>query len=56
VNIKPLFADIISRRLASLAELETIYSYSDALDMGEILMVSSYNHWASRAEVGGSRR
>ena len=34
---------LISRRLATLRELETYYSYEDALDMAEILRVDNHN-------------
>lgn len=34
---------IVSHRLATLYELQTIYSFSDALDLYEILAVNNYN-------------
>lgn len=39
------------RRLASLHELQTIYSYDDALDMMEIILVNNYNELALLPEV-----
>ncbi len=40
-----LFAPLISRRLATLHELETVYSLEDALDLMEIVTVQNYNEW-----------
>ena len=34
---------IVSHRLASLGELQTVYSYEDALDMSEVIQVNNYN-------------
>ena len=34
---------IISHKLATLYELQTIYSYEDALDLYEIIAVNNYN-------------
>ena len=42
-NVPPLFGEIIGRRLASLHDLETVYSYSDALNLWEISLVGRYN-------------
>lgn len=38
---------IVARRLATLHELETVYSYQDALNMAEVLTVQNYNEWAA---------
>lgn len=38
---------IVARRLATLHELETVYSYEDALNMAEVLTVQNYNEWAA---------
>jgi hypothetical protein len=40
---------IVARRLASLHELETVYSYEDALNMAEIITVQNYNEWVARS-------
>ncbi len=45
---------IVARRLATLHELETVYSYEDALNMAEVLTVQNYNEWA--AMEASSRR
>lgn len=36
---------IIGERLASLRELESYYSYADALDMAEVIQVKGYNEY-----------
>lgn len=39
-----------------MRELETIYSYEDALDMAEIITVQNYNEWvAMEASSNGNR-
>lgn len=38
---------IISRNLATLHELQTVYSFEDALDMVEIIDVQGYNEWVA---------
>ena len=40
-----LFGVIVARKLAKMHELETIYSYEDALNMFEIITVQNYNEW-----------
>lgn len=42
-NVSGLVGTIVSHRLATLAELQTIYSYEDALDLYEIAAVNNYN-------------
>jgi len=37
---------IVAGKLATLHELETVYSYTDALNMAEIIAVRNYNEWA----------
>ena len=36
---------IITRRLATLYELQTVYSLDDAADLYEIAAVNNYNEW-----------
>lgn len=38
---------IVARRLATLHELQTVYSYEDALNMAEVIIVQNYNEWAA---------
>lgn len=44
-NIPPLFGFLISRRMATLNELRTIYSLDDCMYMYEAVMVPKYNEW-----------
>lgn len=34
---------VVSRRLATLHELQTVYSYEDLLDMYEIIIINNIN-------------
>lgn len=49
-NISPVFAAVIGRNLATLRELETVYSLPDALNLLEIITVQNYNEWAVMEE------
>jgi hypothetical protein len=40
-----LTAALVSHGLATLIELQTVYSYGDAQDLYEILTVRGYNEW-----------
>jgi hypothetical protein len=40
-----MLAVIITRRLATLHELQTVYSLDDAADLYEIAAVNNYNEW-----------
>ena len=42
---------IITRRLATLHELQTVYSLDDAADLYEIAAVNNYNEWRSAEEA-----
>ncbi len=42
-NVPPELALVVCRKLATLAELNSIYSYEDALDLLEIIRVDEYN-------------
>lgn len=42
-NVSGLIGAIITHKLATLYELQTIYSYEDALDMYEVICVNNYN-------------
>ncbi|MCC8189701.1 MAG: hypothetical protein LIP77_03550 [Planctomycetes bacterium] len=50
MNIAPLFATLVTERLATIAELSTVYSLDDALDMAEALGVRNYNTWSAHEE------
>lgn len=45
VNISATMGIIISRGMASLKELEEYYSFEDALNMAEIILVNNYNEY-----------
>jgi len=40
-----MLAVIITRKLATLYELQTVYSLDDAADLYEIAAVNNYNEW-----------
>ena len=42
---------IVSRRLATLHELQTVYSLEDAVDLYEVAAVNSYNEWRAMEEA-----
>ena len=42
--------------MASLNELEVVYSYEDALDMAEIITVQNYNEWVAMDAAHKERR
>jgi hypothetical protein len=46
-NVSSLVGVIAARKLATLHELQTVYSYEDALDMMEIITVQNYNEWVA---------
>jgi hypothetical protein len=46
-----MFAVIISNKFATLYELQTVYSYEDAMDMYEIAYVNNINE-----ELANDRR
>lgn len=57
VNIAPVFSLIIYKGLCTKRELEEYYSFFDALDMYEILIVSGMNEAAAEgAALMKSRR
>lgn len=45
VNIGGLIGTLIVERVATLYELQTIYSLEDAMDMYEAIAVPKYNEW-----------
>ena len=42
-NVRNIIAVIVSRRLASLHELQTVYSYEDAMDLYEVAYINGMN-------------
>lgn len=45
VNINGLMGTLISTRMATLHELQTVYCLEDAFDMYEAYIVPKYNEW-----------
>ena len=54
-NISALTALIVGERLATMRELETWYSYEDALNMAEILQVRNHNERAAAEAARNGR-
>lgn len=46
---------VMSEGLASLRELQTVYSYRDLMLMSEVAMVNAYNEWCSYRSAEESR-
>lgn len=46
-NISGIVGVVIGRGLATLNELDTVYSLPDALNMLEVVTVQNYNEWAA---------
>ena len=38
---------LIARKVATLHELQTVYSYEEALNMAETIAVQNYNEWVA---------
>lgn len=47
VNVPQEAAIVISRGLATLHELQTVYSWDDLLDLAEIALTDNYNEWCA---------
>jgi len=44
-NVPPLIGLVVSKKLATLKEIDEYYGMTDILDMVEILTIDAYNHW-----------
>lgn len=51
MNVDGMAGVVISRRLATLHELETIYSYDDLLDLYEIVYINNINEHRAYEEA-----
>lgn len=51
MNVSGRAGAVISRRLATLHELETVYSYEDMLDMFEIIYINNINEYYAYQEA-----
>ena len=49
-NVSNLVGVLVGRRLATLHQLQTVYSLEDALNLLEIVSVQNYNDWALNEE------
>lgn len=45
VNIGGMIGTLIAQRVATLYELQTVYSLNDAMDMYEAIAIPQYNEW-----------
>ena len=55
MNVDGKVGAVISRRLATLHELETVYSYEDLLDMYEIVYINNINEHRAYKEAQNGR-
>jgi hypothetical protein len=51
VNVRPVIAALIAAEVATLAELQTVYSSVDAHDMLEVINVNAHNVRVLREKV-----
>jgi hypothetical protein len=47
-NVSNLVGVLVGEKLATLHQLQTVYSLEDAFNLLEILTVQNYNQWAVR--------
>ena len=50
-NIEPILGLIISKKLATLKELEEYYSLEDVIDLLEIIEIDCYNEYKQTESV-----
>jgi hypothetical protein len=50
-NIEPILGLIISKKLATLKELEEYYSLEDVIDLLEIIEIDCYNEYKQAESV-----
>ena len=50
-NVPPLIAIIVTSKLATLYELQTVYGVKDAYDLMEIILVNNANSHVEDPEV-----
>lgn len=55
-NIPPLIGILIAQHLATLAELRTVYSLKDALDIYEAFMIPQYNQYIACERLQKNRK
>lgn len=55
-NLSGIAGTVVGRGLATLHELETVYSLQDALKMEEVIKVQNYNEWVALEENKSGKR
>ena len=55
MNTNGILALLINKRLATLRELEEYYSWPDALNLYEVVMVQAYNDWVTQENARKKR-
>ncbi len=53
-NVPPVIGTLVSARVATLAELQTVYGLEDVYNMLEILKVDNHNERRYRAQHNSS--
>lgn len=51
----PVIACVVSSRLATLHELDTVYGVKDLYDLWEITLIDNFNHVLAQQPVGDGR-
>lgn len=49
----PVIGTLVSARLATLHELQTVYGVEDAYNLLEVLKIDMHNEWVTRARTDG---
>ncbi len=49
-NVPKICGALVSARMATLAELKTVYTLEDAFMLFEILQIQNYNDWVIQAQ------
>lgn len=52
-NVTPLIGRLVSGGMASLIELQTVYSLEDAMQLDEILKIKNYHEWLATRKQDG---
>ena len=55
VNIPGITGSVISQSMASMADMQNTYGFTDALNMLELLNVRNYNQWAAQEAASNVR-
>jgi len=55
LNVPPVIGCLVSSKMATLSELQTVYGVQDAYNLLEILCVDAHNEMAAREAAKGRR-